>query len=248
MKPIFTQEFKITDAAVDCFGYLKPSMLLFYCQDIAGQHCHLLGADYESLAGKNLFWAIIRQKVLITRLPMSGETIRVETWPMPTTKVCYPRSTVAYDKEGKEIFRAISMWVLMDTENRAMVLPGKSGVTVEGVLTGSELAAPGSLAPRQLENVFSRKVGYTDLDRNGHMNNTRYLEWMADLLPSAFHDQKKVREFTICYHSEAREGDLLNLNWQVNEEDLLQVESWKEEAGTKHRIFAAQVLYEEEIL
>ena len=50
MKPIFTQEFKINDAAVDCFGYLKPSMLLFYCQDIAGQHCHLLGADYESLA------------------------------------------------------------------------------------------------------------------------------------------------------------------------------------------------------
>ena len=248
MKPIFTQEFKITDAAVDCFGYLKPSMLLFYCQDIAGQHCHLLGADYESLAGKNLFWAIIRQKVLVNRLPMSGETIRVETWPMPTTKVCYPRSTVAYDEEGKEIFRAISMWVLMDTENRAMVLPGKSGVTVDGVLTGSELAAPGSLAPRQLENVFSRKVGYTDLDRNGHMNNTRYLEWMADLLPSTFHHRKKVREFTVCYHSEAREADLLNLNWQVNDQDLLQVESWKEEAGTKHRIFAAQVLYEEEIL
>ena len=248
MKPIFTQEFKINDAAVDCFGYLKPSMLLFYCQDIAGQHCHLLGADYESLADKNLFWAIIRQKVLITRLPMSGETIRVETWPMPTTKVCYPRSTVAYDQEGKEIFRAISMWVLMDTENRAMVLPGKSGVTVEGLLTGSELAAPGSLAPRQLDNIFSRKVGYTDLDRNGHMNNTRYLEWIADLLPSAFHQHKKVREFTVCYHSEAREGDLLNLNWQVNDQDLLQVESWKEDAGIKHRIFAAQVLYEGEIL
>ena len=248
MKPIFTQEFKINDAAVDCFGYLKPSMLLFYCQDIAGQHCHLLGADYESLADKQLFWAIIRQKVQITRLPMSGETIRVETWPMPTTKVCYPRSTVAYDREGKEVFRAISMWVLMDTENRAMVLPGKSGVTVDGVLTGSELAAPGSLAPRQLEHLFSRKVGYTDLDRNGHMNNTRYLEWIADLLPSGFHHQKKVREFTVCYHAEAREGDLLNLNWQVNDQDLLQVESWKEESGTSHRIFAAQVLYGSDIL
>ena len=117
MEPIFQHEFLINDAAVDCFGRLKPSMLLFYCQEIAGQHCHILGADYDTLAQKNLFWAIIRQKVQITRLPRSGETIRVETWPMPTTKVCYPRSTVAYDADGQELFRAISMWVLMDTDS-----------------------------------------------------------------------------------------------------------------------------------
>ena len=248
MKPIYQQEFSVNDAAVDCFGYLKPSMLLFYCQDIAGQHCHLLGADYETLEEKNLMWAIIRQKVQITRLPQSGETIRVETWPMPTTKVCYPRSTVAYDREGKEVFRAISMWVLMDKRSRAMILPGKSGVTVEGLLTGSELAAPGSLAPRQLENSFCRRVCYTDLDRNGHMNNTKYLEWIADLLPSAYHKEQKVREFTVCYHSEAREGDMLHINWQVSRDNLLQVESFREESGTAHRIFAAQVLYGLDIL
>ena len=248
MKPIFQQEFLINDAAVDCFGYLKPSMLLFYCQDIAGQHCHLLGADYETLEQKNLMWAIIRQKVQITRLPKSGETVRIETWPMPTTKVCYPRSTVAYDREGREVFRAVSMWVLMDNRSRAMVLPGKSGVHVEGLLTGSELAVPGSLAPHQLENAASRRVCYTDLDRNGHMNNTKYMEWIADLLPSAYHKENKVREFTVCYHSEAREGDVLHMNWQVNPDNLLQVESLREDGGTAHRIFAAQVLYAPDVL
>ncbi len=248
MKPIYQQEFLINDAAVDCFGYLKPSMLLFYCQDIAGRHCNLLGADYETLEKKHLIWAIIRQKVQITRLPKSGETIRVETWPMPTTKVCYPRSTVAYDREGRELFRAISMWVLMDSESRAMVLPGKSGVSVEGLLTGTELAAPGSLASRQLENRISRRVCYTDLDRNGHMNNTKYLEWISDLLPSAFHRDQKVREFTICYHSEAREGDDLHITWQMDEGGLLQIESFREDAGAAHRIFAAQVFYESNIL
>ena len=250
MEPIFHQEFLINDAAVDCFGYLKPSMLLFYCQDIAGQHCHILGTDYEALAQKNLFWAIIRQKVQITRLPKSGETIRIETWPMPTTRTCYPRSTVAYDQDGREVFRAISMWVLMDTENRAMVLPGKSGVTVQGLLTGTELSNPGSLAPRTLENAFSRRVCFTDLDRNYHMNNTKYLEWMSDLLPSSFHRDHEPKEFTVCYHAEAREGDQLHLSWQVDEKGLLQVESWKDapEQGSFHRIFAAQVRYEDRIL
>ena len=250
MKPIYEKEYPITDAAVDCFGNLKPSMLLFFCQDVAGHHCVHLGADYDTLAQKNLFWAIIRQKVQITRLPRSGETIRVETWPMPTTKVCYPRSTVAYDKEGNELFRAIGMWVLMDKESRAMILPGKSGVTVQGLLTGTELAAPGSLASRQLQDVHSRTVRYSDLDRNGHMNNTRYLEWMGDLLPSAFHEGNSPREFTVCYHNEAREGEELRLGWQLNEEGLLQVEAWREEenAAQIHRVFAAQIHYEKSIL
>ena len=246
MKPIFEKEYPVTDAAVDCFGFLKPSMLLFFCQDVAGHHCDILGVNYEALAHKNLFWAIIRQKVQITRLPRSGETIRVETWPMPTTKVCFPRSTVAYDQDGNELFRAIGMWVLMDTESRAMVLPGKSGVDVQGLLTGTELAAPGSLAPRELADTSSRRVCYTDLDRNGHMNNTKYLEWMSDLLPSSFHRENQPREFTVCYHSEAREGDLLHMNWQLKEDGTFQLESWRdaEEAGKFNRVFAAQISYE----
>ena len=245
MEPIYQHDYLVNDAAVDCCGRLKPSMLLFYCQDIAGHHCTRLGTDYDTLAHKNLFWAVIRQKVQITRLPRSGETIHVETWPMPTTRTCYPRSTVAYDQDGQELFRAIGLWVLMDINTRAMILPGKSGVTVTGLLTGTELAAPGSLSPKGLGSTASRRVVYSDLDRNSHMNNTRYLEWMNDLLPSSFHRENTPREFTICYHSEAREGDQLNMNWQVNEHSMLLVDSWKEapEDGGFHRIFSAQVQY-----
>ncbi len=246
----YQHDYLVTDAHVDCFGRLKSSMLLFFCQDVAGHHCLQLGTDYDSLARKNLFWAIIRQKVQITRLPRSGETIHVQTWPMPTTRTCYPRSTVAYDQEGNELFRSIGMWVLMDRTTRAMILPGKSGVTVQGLLTGTELATPGSLSPKQLANLSLRQVSYSDLDRNGHMNNTKYLEWMDDLLPSAFHRDNVPKEFTVCYHSEARETDELHMSWQVNEENLFQIESWREtpENGSFHRIFAAQIQYGPEIL
>ena len=249
MRP-YRHDYLITDAHVDCFGRLKPSMLLFFCQDVAGHHCLLLGTDYDSLAEKNLFWAIIRQKVQITRLPRSGETITVETWPMPTTRTCYPRSTVAFDEKGNELFRAVGMWVLMDRSSRAMVLPGKSGVEVQGLLTGNELKTPGSLAPRQMENTAARRVGYTELDRNGHMNNTKYLDWVDDLLPSVYHRDFTPREFTVCYHTEAREGDVLHMNWQLDEQGLLQVESIRQMPEDKdfHRVFSARVQYGTDIL
>ncbi|MBQ9148399.1 MAG: hypothetical protein IJX69_02410 [Oscillospiraceae bacterium] len=245
MEPIYTQEFQITDFVVDRYGRLKKSMLLSFVQEVAGVHGSALGASFEALAAKNLFWAIIRQKVQITRMPRSGETIRLETWPMPATRTCYPRSTVAYDSNGNEVFRSIAMWVLMDKDSRAMVLPGKSGVVVQGLLTGSELKTPGSLVPKALSNTHLRTVGFTDLDRNGHMNNTRYLEWMDDLLPSPFHQNHTPSEFTVCYHAEAREGEALHLHWQMLDESVFQVDAHREgpEPGAAQRIFTAQVRF-----
>ena len=245
MEQIYKQQFQVTTAAVDCFGRLKPSMLLYYCQEIAGNHCIELGTDYDSMAAKNMFWAVIRQKVQINRLPKVGETITLETWPMPTTRTNYPRATVGYDAEGNELFKVLGLWVVMDLVSRTMILPKKSGIIVEGTLRGSELSVPGSLSPKDLLGLYSRRVGYTDLDRNGHMNNTRYLEWMDDLLDSGFHRKNEPKEISICYHAEAREGQMLHLHWQLSGENELLVDALRQEPGdeTMHHVFAATVQF-----
>ena len=244
MKPIYVQNFEITDIYVDCFGRLKPSMILFFAQEIAGKHCVELSVDYDTLEKKRLFWAVTRHKVQITRMPLRGETIRVETWPMPTTRVAYPRSIVAYDENGNECFRSISLWVLMDLDKRSMILPGKSGICVEGTLQGNELSVPGGLAAKPLSFNRERTVGFTDLDRNGHMNNTRYLEWIYDLLPGSFHKQHSIREFTVCYMSEAREAQTLTISWDFPEEGTLLVDAYRTEEDKSERIFAAKILFD----
>ena len=242
----YSQTFTLTDLDVDCFCNLKLSSLLFYAQEVAGKHSALLGADYDALAKKNLFWAVSRHKVQITRLPRLGETITVETWPMPTTKVAYPRALAAYDAQGNELFRSISIWVLMDLSSRAMILPGKSGVDVQGLLTGTELTAPHSIVPKSLQNNAQRTVTYSCLDRNGHMNNTRYLDWVADLLPAGFHKEHTPKELVICYANEALETQVLNLDWDITEEGCLQVDAHLKNtdvSGKKHRVFSAQILF-----
>ena len=238
----YSQTFTLSDMEVDCFGKLKLSALLYFAQEVAGKHCIQLGADYETLSKKKLFWAVTRHRVQITRLPVRGETITVQTWPMPTTRVAYPRSMVAYDAQGNELFRSISLWVLIDTESRAMVLPGKSGVDVTGTLKGTELDAPRSLAPAASGTTAYRTVTYSCLDRNGHMNNTRYLDWVDDLLTSEFHKTHSAREFVICYLNEAMEGQQIRLNWVLSPEGCLQVDAHRE-AETAARVFSAQLLF-----
>ena len=246
MEPFYVQNFEITDNLVDRYGRLMPSRILYFAQEVAGPHCNLLSVDYDTLAQKRMFWAVIRHRVQVSRLPLRGETLRVETWPMPTTRVAYPRSVGAYDAQGKELVRGISLWVLMDLQTRGMVLPGKSGVIVDGTLTGSELDLPRSLIPKDLSHCASRTVTFSCLDRNGHMNNTRYLDWVADLLPSGFHSSHDPREFIVCYHAEALEGDTLSLDWKLTPEGCLQVDAHREktDVSTGHEhIFSAQVLF-----
>ena len=85
MKATFT--FAVDGLAVDRFRRLKASMLLYYMQEAAGKHFEMLK---DPRLDTNLFWAVTRHSLVINRLPMEGETVTVETWPMPTTRVAYP--------------------------------------------------------------------------------------------------------------------------------------------------------------
>ena len=243
---MYRQTFTLSAMQVDCHRRAKPSVLLYMAQEAACGHCNELALGWDVLQEKQLFWAIIRHKMQITRLPVEGETITVETWPMPTTRSAFPRATVAYDETGNEVFRSVALWVLMNTQSRAMVLPGKSGIALEGTVTGNELALPSSILPKTLENTVTRTVRYSELDRNGHMNNTRYLDWVDDLLSAEFHEAHPVREFTVCYLSEALENQSVDLRWQLSDGPCLQVDGRRARTdmpGEYDRVFSVQMLF-----
>ena len=245
METVFRKTHEIEPIHTDCLGRVKPSVLLYFAQEAAAGHCNLLRLDWETLNRRNLFWAVVRTHTEINRLPRLGEKITVETWPMPTTRTAYPRAIAMLDENGAELVRILSLWVLMDTQTRAMVLPQKSGVEVNGLMRGNELAVPASLLPTTGESITYRRVGYTELDRNGHMN-TRYLDWVADLLPAEFHKNHSVGKFTVCYLSEAKEGEEIRLNSHLSDGPCLQVDGFRQSPNPEEkpqRIFSVQMVF-----
>ena len=242
-KPIFRKQFTLYGNDCDCFCRVKPSTILGMMQEAAGEQCAAWHMSWEEMAQKGLFWAITRQTVEVTRLPRAYETITIETWPMPATRVAYPRATVAYDAEGNELFRCIALWILMDLNTRAMVVPGKSGIDFPGCTQGGELPSPKSLTPKDLPDAQTRTVRFGQLDRNGHMNNTKYLEWVMDLLPGSFHGEHPLKSFTVCYLNEAKEADRVTLRHGLDENNVLLVDATRPEPGDEgktHRVFAVR--------
>ena len=242
MELLHTVQFTVTELHADRFGRCRPSSILRFAQDAAGSHCFQLGTDWDSMAAKGVFWAVIRQRLEVTRLPRVGETVTVRTWPMPTTRVAYPRATVGLDEAGNELFKVMSLWVIMDMQTRAMIRPDKSGVDVEGIVLGGELPAPAGLNFKDLPNETLRTVGFTELDINGHMNNTRYLDWLCDLLPSGYHGEHPMKAVTVCYLSEALEGQQVALHWDLGEALTVDGSVPKTDGSSGHtKIFTARM-------
>ena len=241
MDPILEQTITVESCDVHKNGVLKLSSLLRYAQQVSGQHSDRLGFTWDALAEKGLFWAVLRHHCVIHRLPQAGQTIRLQTWPMPATRSAYPRAVQATDENGNILFETVSLWVLMNTQTRAMVLPGKSGVDVPGILRGTEVSTPGSLAPGNREQTALWSVGDADLDINGHVNNAKYLDYAEKLIENT---NLSPKDLTICYLAEALLGQEISLHWGVSEEGVLGVDGVRAKTdvhGETERVFALKL-------
>lgn len=241
MDLIFTKAVTVSDYDVNQQGVLKLSSLLQYVQEVSGGHSDRLGFTWDALAEKGLFWAVLRHKAVIHRLPRAGETIQLQTWPMPATRSAYPRAVQASDSAGNVIFETVSLWVLMNTQTRAMVLPGKSGVDVPGILRGIEIPTPGSVPPGEYPRSVLWKVNQNDLDVNGHVNNAKYLDHTETLLENS---ALIPQEMTVCYLAEALLGQEITLRWSLSEDGVLSVDGVRPRTDVREgteRVFAVKL-------
>ncbi len=241
MDKIFSQVVSIQEQECNEKGVIKLSGLLHQAQEISGKHCEALGYGWNIMLSKGIFWAVLRHKIYIERLPVAGESIRLETWPMPTTRSAYPRAVRAWDAQGRILFEVISLWVIMDAQTRNMILPGKSGVEIAGILRGDEKPAPGSLTPGNHEHTKSWQVTEQDLDRNGHVNNGKYLDHVEGLT-----ENSDPREATVCYLAEALLGQEITLNWTVSSDAGLTLDGYRirtDVLAKKERVFGVKIVW-----
>ncbi len=232
--------YSVTVQPDDCaYGRIKLSALLHTVQEASGKHCDSMGLDWDTLYARGLFWAVLRHRITVNRLPGAGENMTVETWPLPTTRSAYPRAVRALDCEGRILFEVISLWVFMSTDSRTMILPGKSGVEIPGFLRGDEPAGPGSILPTDSPNSCIWQVSEEDLDQNGHVNNCKYLDPVARLIPG-----REPREVTVCYLAEVLPGQEITLYYTLSEDGLLTVDGRRRKTDVcqqTERVFAVRL-------
>lgn len=178
----FIRYARLRNSDFDCNDVLLPSAVLELFQDIAGEHADELNIGYKDLFKKNLIWVIVRTKLEILKNPKAYDNVKLITWPGEPRKIDSDRNYLMVDEKDEIIAKAVSRWVIVDYESRRIVklkdIPFGDGVFVQEKLFDSL----DKLEQIDVTSFIEVKSSYTDLDHNGHVNNTRYPIFMTSAI------------------------------------------------------------------
>lgn len=180
--PNWQQTLTVEISDCDATGRWKPSAMLIRMQEAAECHAAELGFPRQRLLEAGMCWVIYRQRMTLRRVPEFGEALRLCTWPAPVEGVLFPRHYRFETPAGAPLAEATSSWVLIDIHTRRPLrptaLPGSIPTDPE-----AERPLPGMLRlPADVQALETRRVRWSELDVNGHMNNARYADWLCDAL------------------------------------------------------------------
>ena len=235
--PFGNYNFLIKSYHSDQNGKLTLPALFHFLQECAWDNARLNDFGYEYLKKENAFWVLSRVLVQMDEYPEWKDEIEIKTWPKGADGFFALRDFEIYCK-GKIVGRATSSWLILDRDSKR---PRK----IENFNFIHENFIQEAAIERQLGKVdFSgelielerRKVYYSDLDVNKHVNNATYVRWILD---SYFSNESngKISEFEINFLSELSLNDEFTIhNVVIGMESYFVVKNLKDREVSKARI------------
>lgn len=195
---------------VDANLKLRANRCLDLFQEVGFAHSEASEASISWLASKDLGWVITSWQVHIEHLPKPGEKISVTTYANPIGRIQAGRRFVAEDEDGKVLFSAKTLWVLMNkTQRKPSRLPKEVFAEYKEDESSTPLTRKDCDEPelRNANLIKTRNFHTTrrDVDSNNHINNVAYLTWAIDDVPDEIYENL-LTDMDIRYHTEATPG------------------------------------------
>ena len=130
----YEEKFRLRISDFDCFDRLTPCCILDLSQDVAGKHADLLNIGYNDFIKHNRIWVLIRTRFEIIKNPDLYSTLTVKTWPRKKGRVDFDRDTLITDENGNVVCKLQSKWVIIDSNNRKLVLPRQYNYPLDNFL------------------------------------------------------------------------------------------------------------------
>ena len=232
---IYRKEHKVLMRDCDRFRRLKPSAMLTMFQDGSETLTEGWGVGLGAMMARGAIWVAARLEYAVTRLPVHEEDVVLEEWAGRGRAGIYPFRCRILDRAGDTLVDGVSLWVLSDIAARSMMSPNVPRLelpTPEPAGTPIPRIRPVK-APAACEHT-ARRVRFSETDINGHLTNTRYLDWMTDLAEPEFHRTHSMTGLKIEFREEIAPGEEVVLDWALSEERLYCASAGK---------FAAEILF-----
>jgi acyl-ACP thioesterase len=198
-------------------GKLTLPALFHFLQECAWDNARLNDFGFEFLKRKNAFWVLSRIFVKMDEYPEWKDEIEIKTWPKGADGFFAFRDFEVYSK-GRIIGRVTSSWLIIDRNTKRPRKPESFNFIHDNFI--SEHAIKRKLDKinfnGETEELELRKVYYSDLDVNKHVNNATYVRWILDSFFSN-ESKSKITEFEINFLLELSLSDEFTIH-TINDE------------------------------
>ena len=206
----YQMKMKIPFDMADMNGHIKlPDVILLSLQVSGMQSIELGVSDKAILEDYNLVWIITDYDIEVVRLPRFAEEITIETEALSYNRLfCYRRFTI-YDEAGQHLIHMMATFVLMDRDSRKVhAVEAEIVAPYQSEFSKKLLRGP---KYQSLENPISKDyhVRFYDLDMNGHVNNSKYLDWIFEVMGADFLTQYIPKKINLKYVKEVRPGGVI---------------------------------------
>lgn len=183
-------KFDVIIADVDCRDQMHFHSLFGVLQESAARNAEDFGWGASTMDRENAAWVILRMSVRMKRRPEIGETILVETWSRGYKRLYFFRDFLIYSMDKELIGKATSMWIAIDKTSRRPLRPQRFDKISEKASIDRTALFEQPIMLEPLSKLFSaddermnrivKHADYSEIDRNLHVNNTRYVAWSMD--------------------------------------------------------------------
>ena len=209
----YEQTYQLRTGDFDRFAHLLPSSILDVFQDVAGVIAeNVPGMTWKELTDAGLFWVVTRIKYEVIETPQLHEQVIARTWPLAPTRLGFQREYTMRKLDGTPLVKCSSDWILMDYQTRSFAsardfYKGPQDFSEEKVFD-KKLRKIKTFEPEDqgIEDV----VSFVDIDINGHVNNSKYPNFVMNALELS--ENETIKTFQIDYRHELRLGDRVRVH------------------------------------
>ncbi len=214
-----TETHTINHYECDTTGKLTMPMLLNIVIKTSESQSEELGRGAKFVAKYGLTWVITRYDIQIKRLPQAQEKVFVTTEAVSYNKYFCYRNFWIHDENKEECVLIESTFALMNLENRKMgSVPEKliAPFTSEKI---TKIKRGAKILPVTSHQFLNYRVRFSDIDGNQHVNNSRYFDWMLDVLGYDFLVEHEAESVAIKFDKEVEYGNEINSFWEFEQEE-----------------------------
>lgn len=228
---LWQKEYSLRASDFDKFNRIKLSSVLDLFQDAAGQHAETLGVGFKAMLEHSYLWVLVRIKLQIISRPERYQKVLVKTWPLAPSRLNYRREYSIENEAGEKLIIGGSEWVVINSEKRRLVSDPDLYPFTDNFYPEMHFEERFTRVPdfEISDEVYTVTPGFSEIDINDHVNNTRYVSYVMDAIcPNEDFD---VELFQIDFRKEVMQGSRLCI-YHKNEEGQILAKGQKEDGET----------------